>query len=78
MKSLWLSLMLALCALSAQAAELMHVSNLYFHPLQGEVAERLTRLSGLRRRAGIGREHTALSREDVQRALSRDARDAGG
>ncbi len=36
-------------ALSAQAAELMHVSNLYFHPLQGEVAERLTRLSGLQR-----------------------------
>jgi hypothetical protein len=36
------------------------------------------RLSSLRRRAGIGREHTALSREDVQRALSGDARDAGG
>lgn len=36
-------------ALSSQAAELMHVSNLYFHPLQGEVAERLTRLSGLQR-----------------------------
>ncbi len=36
-------------ALSAQAAELMHVSNLYFHPLQGQVAERLTRLSGLQR-----------------------------
>jgi len=36
-------------ALSAQAAELMHVSNLYFHPLQGQVAERLTRLAGLPR-----------------------------
>lgn len=36
-------------ALSAQAATLMHVSNLYFHPLQGQVAERLTRLSGLQR-----------------------------
>lgn len=36
-------------ALAAQAAELMHVSNLYFHPLQGQVAERLTRLSGLPR-----------------------------
>lgn len=36
-------------ALAAQAAELMHVSNLYFHPLQGLVAERLTRLSGLPR-----------------------------
>src|SRR5690606_3529264 len=36
-------------ALSAQAGTLMHVSNLYFHPLQGQVAERLTRLSGLQR-----------------------------
>lgn len=36
-------------ALAAQAAELMHVSNLYFHPLQGQVAERLTKLSGLQR-----------------------------
>ncbi len=36
-------------ALAAQAAELMHVSNLYFHPLQGQVAERLTKLSGLPR-----------------------------
>lgn len=36
-------------ALAAQAGELMHTSNLYFHPLQGLVAERLTRLSGLQR-----------------------------
>jgi predicted acetylornithine/succinylornithine family transaminase len=36
-------------ALSAQAAELMHTSNLYFHPLQGQVAERLARLSGMPR-----------------------------
>jgi predicted acetylornithine/succinylornithine family transaminase len=36
-------------ALSEQAATLMHVSNLYFHPLQGQVAERLARLSGLPR-----------------------------
>ena len=32
-----------------QAGELLHVSNLFFHPLQGEVAERLARLSGLPR-----------------------------
>jgi acetylornithine/N-succinyldiaminopimelate aminotransferase len=36
-------------ALADQAATLMHVSNLYFHPLQGQVAERLSRLSGLPR-----------------------------
>lgn len=36
-------------ALTAQAGELLHVSNLFFHPLQGAVAERLARLSGLPR-----------------------------
>ena len=36
-------------ALAAQAGELLHVSNLFFHPLQGEVAARLARLSGLPR-----------------------------
>jgi acetylornithine/N-succinyldiaminopimelate aminotransferase len=36
-------------ALAEQARLLVHTSNLYFHPLQGEVAERLTRLSGLER-----------------------------
>ena len=36
-------------ALSDQAGQLLHVSNLFFHPLQGEVAERLARLSGLPR-----------------------------
>ena len=36
-------------ALASQAGELLHVSNLFFHPLQGEVAERLARLSGLPR-----------------------------
>ena len=36
-------------ALSAQAGELLHTSNLFFHPLQGEVAERLAGLSGLPR-----------------------------
>ena len=36
-------------AISAQARELLHTSNLFFHPLQGEVAEKLTRLSGLDR-----------------------------
>jgi predicted acetylornithine/succinylornithine family transaminase len=36
-------------ALSAQAEELLHTSNLFFHPLQGELAERLSTLSGLPR-----------------------------
>ena len=36
-------------ALNQQARELVHTSNLFFHPLQGEVAERLTRFSGLHR-----------------------------
>ena len=33
-------------AIAEQAATLMHVSNLYFHPLQGEAAQRLSALSG--------------------------------
>ncbi len=36
-------------AIADQAGELLHTSNLYFHPLQGEVARRLARLSGLAR-----------------------------
>jgi acetylornithine/N-succinyldiaminopimelate aminotransferase len=36
-------------AISDQAATLMHVSNLYYHPLQGEAAKRLSALSGLPR-----------------------------
>jgi predicted acetylornithine/succinylornithine family transaminase len=36
-------------ALAAQATELIHTSNLYFHPLQGQVAARLAELSGLPR-----------------------------
>jgi acetylornithine/N-succinyldiaminopimelate aminotransferase len=36
-------------AVAEQAATLLHTSNLYFHPLQGELAERLTSLSGLDR-----------------------------
>ncbi len=36
-------------ALTLQARELLHTSNLFFHPLQGEVAGRLARLSGLPR-----------------------------
>ena len=36
-------------ALADQAATLLHTSNLYFHPLQGEVATRLSDLSGLPR-----------------------------
>ena len=36
-------------ALAAQATTLLHCSNLYYHDLQGQVAERLARLSGLSR-----------------------------
>ena len=36
-------------ALAEQAATLVHTSNLYFHPLQGQVAGRLAELSGLSR-----------------------------
>ena len=36
-------------AIAAQASELLHTSNLFFHPLQAEVAARLTALSGMDR-----------------------------
>lgn len=36
-------------AIADQAATLLHTSNLYFHPLQGELAARLTALAGLDR-----------------------------
>jgi acetylornithine/N-succinyldiaminopimelate aminotransferase len=36
-------------AIAAQAQALLHTSNLFFHPLQGELAERLSSLSGLPR-----------------------------
>jgi acetylornithine/N-succinyldiaminopimelate aminotransferase len=36
-------------AIADQATTLLHTSNLYFHPLQGQLAERLARLSGLPR-----------------------------
>ncbi len=36
-------------AINEQARELVHTSNLFFHALQGVVAEKLTRLSGLDR-----------------------------
>jgi acetylornithine aminotransferase/acetylornithine/N-succinyldiaminopimelate aminotransferase len=36
-------------ALADQAARLMHTSNLYFHPLQGELAARLSALTGYER-----------------------------
>jgi predicted acetylornithine/succinylornithine family transaminase len=36
-------------ALADQAKTLVHTSNLYFHPLQGELAARLARLTGLER-----------------------------
>src|SRR5262245_43890060 len=34
-------------ALGEQAATLAHTSNLYFHPLQGELATKLSALTGL-------------------------------
>ena len=36
-------------AIAEQAATLIHVSNLYYHPLQGVAAQRLAQLSGLTR-----------------------------
>ena len=36
-------------AIAAQAHELLHTSNLFFHPLQGQLAARLSALSGLPR-----------------------------
>ena len=36
-------------AIADQAREMIHCSNLFFHPLQGQVAERLAALSGLSR-----------------------------
>jgi acetylornithine/N-succinyldiaminopimelate aminotransferase len=36
-------------AVADQAKTLLHTSNLFFHPLQGQLAERLTGLSGLER-----------------------------
>src|SRR3954468_10421754 len=36
-------------AIADQAHEMIHCSNLFFHPLQGKVAERLASLSGLSR-----------------------------
>lgn len=36
-------------AIGTQAQELLHTSNLFFHPLQGELAARLSSLSGLPR-----------------------------
>ena len=36
-------------AISEQASTLLHTSNLYYHPLQGQVAARLTQLSGMAR-----------------------------
>src|SRR5438309_1799871 len=36
-------------AIADQAGTLLHTSNLFYHPLQGEVAERLASLSGLPR-----------------------------
>ena len=36
-------------AIADQATQLLHTSNLFFHPLQGQVAERLSALSGMPR-----------------------------
>src|SRR5688572_11494208 len=34
-------------AIAEQSREMIHCSNLFFHPLQGQVAERLAKMSGL-------------------------------
>ena len=36
-------------AIAEQSREMIHCSNLFFHPLQGQVAERLSKMSGLSR-----------------------------
>ena len=36
-------------AIADQASTLLHTSNLYYHPLQGQVAARLTKISGMAR-----------------------------
>ena len=36
-------------AIAEQASTLLHTSNLYYHPLQGQVAARLTKMSGMAR-----------------------------
>ena len=36
-------------AIADQSREMIHTSNLFFHPLQGQVAARLAALSGLQR-----------------------------
>src|SRR5437667_11967727 len=36
-------------AVAEQAQQLLHTSNLFFHPLQGHVAEKLSAMSGLQR-----------------------------
>lgn len=36
-------------AIAEQSREMIHCSNLFFHPLQGQIAERLAKLSGLSR-----------------------------
>ena len=36
-------------AIAEQSREMIHCSNLFFHPLQGQVAERLSKLSGISR-----------------------------
>src|SRR5690349_24244125 len=36
-------------AIADQASTLLHTSNLYYHPLQGQVAARLTTMSGMAR-----------------------------
>ena len=36
-------------AIASQASELLHTSNLFFHPLQGRVAKKLAQLSGLQK-----------------------------
>src|SRR5207248_8014219 len=61
-------------AIAEQAGTLIHTSNLFCHPLQGELAERLANLSGLpravlcNRGTGGGAARPALSRHQRGRA----------
>ena len=58
-------------ALADQAKTLLHTSNLFFHPLQGQVAERLSALSGL---SGLSRTFFCNSGTEAVEACLKFAR----
>jgi acetylornithine/succinyldiaminopimelate/putrescine aminotransferase len=66
-------------ALADQATTLVHTSNLYFHPLQGELATRLSALTGLERAffCNSGTEAVEACLKFARRFWSRKARSAG-